>query len=283
MNAAVAESSASIVLAVDHVGPFSKVMAMKLGSTGRTVHVVDEIADFRAKVETDKPDVVVMDGEIEYAPELRQWLKSMPVERLTSLVAFYPQGSDPKNADGFRVLEDAYLIEPYEVSQLNDLIEAEVERLGKERKYFVSEVRFQMPSQSTYVQQGGDFLETLAKNSGLSEEDWMALVNAGREALDNGARHGNKNSVDLRLHVTYVLDRTKVTVTVEDEGPGFDAASHLGDGIEGDAVALARKRHSQGKVGGLGIMLMLRCVDNVEYNHKGNEVKLTKQLRKPSA
>ena len=76
----------------------------------------------------------------------------------------------------------------------------------------------------------------------------------------------------------YLVDQSKVTVTVEDEGEGFDTELYLTRGVEGDAVAVARERHQAGRVGGLGIMLMLKCVDNLEYNYAGNLVKLTKNL-----
>ena len=46
------------------------------------------------------------------------------------------------------------------------------------------------------------------------------------------------------------------------------------------ARAAARERHEQGRPGGLGIMLMLRCVDRIEYNDIGNQITLTKMLKK---
>ena len=265
-----------ILLAVSKLDRFSKVMGMKLDGEGRAVHVAADLASVRETADAANPDVVVMDGAVEYAPELRQWLKGSPKGKLTSLIAFFPEDMDPESLGGFRVLEDEYVREPYEIGELNRVISAEAERLLAERKYFLQDVKFEMPSEPAYVQQGGDFLEQLATYSGLVEEEYLSLINACREALDNGARHGNHSSPDRRLHVAYVLDTKKVTVTVRDEGAGFDVGQHLGDGVEGDAVSLARKRHSQGKVGGLGIMLMLRCVDKLEYNRTGNELKLTK-------
>ena len=42
------------------------------------------------------------------------------------------------------------------------------------------------------------------------------------------------------------------------------------------AVDAARSRIDQGRVGGLGIKLMLRCTDRLEYNDVGNMITLTK-------
>jgi len=267
-----------VLLAVTKIDPFSKIMAKKLTHAGRKVYVSAELPAFRKAVEEYNPDVVVLDGVAEFGPELRLWLKGRQQQQLTSLVVFYPEEADPQSREGFRVLEDSHVIEPYDIEELSGVIDAEIERLRAERKYFLHTVKFQAQSQVAYVQEAGVFLENLAKNSGLEEDDYLALVNAAREALDNGARHGNKSDPSKIVAVEYVLDPEKVTITVRDEGPGFDTSSHLGDGIDGDAVAVARKRHQEGKVGGLGIMLMLRCVDRLEYNTKGNEVKLTKKL-----
>ena len=46
-----------------------------------------------------------------------------------------------------------------------------------------------------------------------------------------------------------------------------------------DAISAARERHAQGRMGGLGIMLMLRCCDRLEYNQSGNQLTLTKFLK----
>ncbi|MHC4778895.1 MAG: ATP-binding protein [Planctomycetota bacterium] len=64
--------------------------------------------------------------------------------------------------------------------------------------------------------------------------------------------------------------------SVEDEGLGFDYKGALEKGRKGDAISAARERYLAGGMGGLGIMLMVRCVDLVEYNDKGNQVILTK-------
>ncbi|MGE3852865.1 MAG: hypothetical protein AB7K09_14070 [Planctomycetota bacterium] len=40
----------------------------------------------------------------------------------------------------------------------------------------------------------------------------------------------------------------------------------------------ARKRHQEGKLGGLGIMLILKCTDRIEYNESGNQLTEYKYL-----
>ena len=69
---------------------------------------------------------------------------------------------------------------------------------------------------------------------------------------------------------------------MSDEGEGFDTEVYLSRGVSGNPVDAARERNADsGGHGGLGIMLMLRCVDKLEYNYAGNKISLTRFIRKP--
>ncbi len=272
--------SASVVLGVDTIGPFSKVMEIKLKKEGYVIYVVDNLDSLKSLVEEKTPDIVLIDGYMEFAPEVKQWIKSSYRKHLCSLIGYYPIEYNPNEVKGFRVLEDEYIIEPYEISELSKKIDSEYKRLLQERKYFLNNIKIEFASTPTYVQEAGDFVEKLLKNTEMEEDEFLAVVNAAREAMDNGSRHGNASNPDKKVSMEFLLDSSKITITVEDQGDGFDTTGFLGDGVSGDAVAVARKRKLEGKVGGLGLMLMLRCVDKVEYNHKGNVLKLTKKLKK---
>jgi len=63
-------------------------------------------------------------------------------------------------------------------------------------------------------------------------------------------------------------------VVVTDQGKGFDWRLYIEP--EQGAVDKVRERRQAGKLGGLGIMLMTKCVDKVEYNDSGNRITLTK-------
>jgi len=164
------------------------------------------------------------------------------------------------------------------MQQLENIISNEIKRINLERKYFKHEVRFEFPPEMVYQDQAYDYLEKLAAHSGLSEEDQMGLCVSFREAVDNACRHGNKREKGKLTSIAYVVDREKVTVAVEDGGEGFDTSLYIEKKVSGDAVAVARSRHKEGRQGGLGIMLMLKSVDRLEYNREGNMVKLTKYL-----
>lgn len=269
---------AVVVLAVQTNDPFSKVMGRKLSHAGRKVIVAEGAEEVMAAITENAVDVILMDSTIEMSDDIRLWLKSDPARSLISLIALYPAEVDPNQIETLRICEDEILSEPYEIDQLSGVIDSEILRVGQERKYFRHETSFQFPAKGIYQQQAADLLERFASTSGLSEEGQMGLVVAFREAVDNAIRHGNKAKESSIVTVAYVLDHEKVTVTVEDEGPGFDSGIYVETRVSGDAVKTARARHKEGRRGGLGIMLMLKSVDRLEYNRSGNIAKLTKFL-----
>jgi anti-sigma regulatory factor (Ser/Thr protein kinase) len=102
---------------------------------------------------------------------------------------------------------------------------------------------------------------------------------AFREGVVNAAQHGNKYKRDKKIEVQYLLDTEKITLVVHDQGGGFNHEMYVKSGATKDAISAARERHQQGRMGGLGIMLMLRCCDRLEYNNQGNQITLTKYLK----
>jgi len=62
----------------------------------------------------------------------------------------------------------------------------------------------------------------LCRRAGLESDDDYWLVTALREALANAIRHGNGQDPARHVRVAYVVENSTVTITVEDEGEGFD-------------------------------------------------------------
>lgn len=275
----------SVVLAVESIDMFSKMFAKRLTRPGMVARLAEGLEGVSAVVKEHGADLVIMDSDLEMGDEIRLWLKSDPNHSMTSLVIVYQRSDDPSQLAGFQICEDEFIVEPYEMDSLESLISSEIARVHKERKYFSHEVSFQFPGQAIYQQQAADFLEKLISRTVLSEEDQMGFIVAFREAIDNACRHGHDpsgNSV-AAVSVAYAVDVEKLVVVVADEGPGFDTAKYMQSKVSGDAVGAARKRHLEGGRGGLGIMLMLKSIDKLEYNQEGNTVKLTKLLPKDAA
>lgn len=132
------------------------------------------------------------------------------------------------------------------------------------------------PTSHEYVEQAVELGEHLLDKTPFNESDKAGLVMAFREAIGNAARHGNKDDYNKTIKVIYENNAEKFLLSVEDEGEGFDFMDTLKKTDEGDAVSAARERYKSGGIGGLGLRVMLKCVDQLKYYNKGSRLVLVK-------
>lgn len=101
----------------------------------------------------------------------------------------------------------------------------------------------------------------------FSNHDVFGVRLALEEALSNAIRHGNKMDTDKTVRIRYSIDATRVIITIEDEGAGFDLANvpdpTLPENLE--------------QPSGRGILLMRSFMTSVTYNDTGNQVTLEKR------
>jgi serine/threonine-protein kinase RsbW len=86
------------------------------------------------------------------------------------------------------------------------------------------------------------------------------------EAIVNAIKHGNGMDPAKYVKVCCEIDAGRAVVVIEDEGTGFSPTD----------VPDPTTEENLEKPGGRGIMLMKAFMTNVEYNKKGNRVRLEK-------
>ena len=92
----------------------------------------------------------------------------------------------------------------------------------------------------------------------------MAVV----EGVNNAIVHGNKLEKDKEVVLQYDVSDQEIQFIISDNGPGFNH-ENLHD---------PNKNENIEKTHGRGIFLMKHLADNVEFNEKGNEVKISFSL-----
>lgn len=98
------------------------------------------------------------------------------------------------------------------------------------------------------------------KTEALEKREYMTLL----KERQNDPRYSRR-----RIRLRYILDPDQVTYIITDEGKGFDHGFFKG------------QKHYKNKgllLHGRGIMISTSIFDQVRYNKKGNEVRLTKRL-----
>jgi len=127
-----------------------------------------------------------------------------------------------------------------------------------------------MPSGRPHVAPTVDKILQSVADVELDDDQRDDLAVAVAEALSNAAMHGNKMKPGADVLVTVeTVPKRKAIVKIEDSGPGFDRGT-LDDPT--DPLHLLDTR-------GRGVFLMRRLVDRLEYNAKGNQVRLTMERR----
>jgi anti-sigma regulatory factor (Ser/Thr protein kinase)/nucleoid DNA-binding protein len=269
-----------IMLVVPKKSFFTGVMASRLASARSEVTVLEGEQEALNHLARTKPDLIVLDVGLADAPRIPETVKKNRESSMTSTIAICSEGVDAQKVTDLAVMADEYISEPFELTDIVKLAESELARCAEERNYFEHVVHFRLQTKEQTIEQANDLVNHVLQSSGLTEEASAAFAVAFREAVDNAARHGNKNNESRYIDVQYLLDREKGTLTVQDEGDGFDTEIYLSRGVSGNPVETARERNQAGGHGGLGIMLMLKCVDKLEYNYAGNKITLTRYVRK---
>jgi serine/threonine-protein kinase RsbW len=258
----------SILLAVPENDPFARVIEFHFSRVGWTVHIVHDQQGAEALLGKAGAYLTIVDHALPGSQDLIAALKVNRGTSMVPLIALYPGDKDPETCSDFMVLGDEHLVEPFEVYTLLMLAESELARSSEEEIIFDQQVNFQFGTSEEHLDKANELGMALFKASGLDEEGQTALSAAFREAIGNAGNHGNRDNPEKLIKVLYLLDREKITVVVQDEGTGFEHA---------EFVAKAETKSAMD--GGLGIKLMGRCTDRLEYNDVGNMITLTKFLR----
>ena len=105
-----------------------------------------------------------------------------------------------------------------------------------------------------------------AEAAGFDEQSVFAIRLALDEALTNAVRHGNGSDPTKQVTVEFAAEPRQLTVTIEDQGPGF-APDDLPDPTAEENLCRPHGR---------GVMLMRAYMSDVQFHGRGNRVTLTK-------
>ncbi len=269
----------SIMLVVPERDFFTKTLEYYFESAGWDIEVYTKISDAMAKLDARKAYLVILDALLPDHQKFCQVLKTRHETTNVPLILLYPSEGLFQVANEVRIVGDENLPQPFEFRQLLDCADNEIIRSAEEELIFRQQLSIHLPSDEASIERVIDMIHKLLEGSGLNEEGQVAMSAAFREAVVNAAQHGHRYKREKRIEVQYLLDREKITAVVKDQGAGFNHEMYVKSGSTRDAISMARERHAQGRMGGLGIMLMLRCCDRLEYNQKGNQITLTKSLK----
>ncbi len=274
-----AKGKSSVLVLVPKEGDFTEVVKLRLAKARASFHLFHSAEEALKAYARVAPTVVIVDDRLDPKGVFLARIKLDKGKSLTSVIKLYPKGGDVHRQSGFRIWENDYLTDPFELLELFSLAETELRRVPEDREHAVQEVRFAFRFNQNRLEKAHDLTFKLLSQSGMSVESLDLLFKAFKEALDNALRHGNKYDPEKQIEIIYLLEKDRVRIQIADEGEGFDYEFYLGWSLMSHALQDAkRKIVKEGKKGGLGILLMRRCTDKIEYRGIGNIICLEKKI-----
>lgn len=176
-----------------------------------------------------------------------------------------------------RVIDLDALISEYELSEGES---DEVHDFAKEDLFYAvtkepslrSRIVFTIPSKDRFIEQAQIFLARLVKQAGMDELKAEAFMTCAKELILNAHRHGHQFEESKVITLKFRDRGAKVTLSIIDQGPGFDHQSAINAIKDKDAAQAARERYQAGGMGGLGFKLITRMAEELVYNQAGNKV-----------
>lgn len=122
------------------------------------------------------------------------------------------------------------------------------------------------------IDQAQQVVAAAAEQRGYAKASVFAIKLSLHEALVNAFKHGHKDlPADTPVTLTYRVGEVEVDLRITDQGPGFDP----------DAVPDPTLEENLERGSGRGLLLIRAYMSKVEFNRKGNEMRMV--YRKPAA
>jgi DNA-binding response OmpR family regulator len=268
------------VLIVEDEKDTGELLAAHLRRWGYEPAVLAEGKPAVAWVQQHKPDLILLDLLL---PDIHGYsiCETLKLERDTNLIPIVMVTALTAPEDKIRGLQvgaNHYMTKPFTTEDLHRSIEEalawkdDLQRRGTE-----GEIRFQLQSDTKYLDELNHLLGALFLFSGLSQHQVKQLTTAVRELGTNAIEWGHRRQLERIVTVDYAIDTEKVTIDIRDTGPGFDPSNLPHAAQPEDPISHLMVRETLGmREGGFGILMARGLVDELEYNEKGNEVRLVK-------
>jgi anti-sigma regulatory factor (Ser/Thr protein kinase) len=132
----------------------------------------------------------------------------------------------------------------------------------------------QFAAKFEYLDEIREFVGAIARKEGFSDKDVYNIQLATDEAASNIIEHAYENQPNGTLQLSCGVKAGVMTIILVDHGESFDPSEVPLPDLEADL--------SDRKIGGLGIFLMRKLMDEVRYEprpDKSNVLTMTKRKR----
>ena len=129
------------------------------------------------------------------------------------------------------------------------------------------------PARFDYLDEIREYVGQEAHAAGFTDKEVYSIQLAADEAASNIIEHAYKGLSDASFELTCIFEKNRLIITFLDHGKSFDLTKVVQPDLKADL--------SKRKIGGLGIYLMRKLMDEVHYEvtASGNLLTLIKMKK----
>ncbi len=128
------------------------------------------------------------------------------------------------------------------------------------------------PARFEFLDQIRDFVAEVAREGGFTEKAIYSLQLAADEAASNIIEHAYQGVANASLQVTCDMQDDKLIITMRDTGRPFDPSNVKQPNLKADL--------SKRQIGGLGVYLMRKIMDEVRYQSNAKTGNLLTMIKR---
>lgn len=128
------------------------------------------------------------------------------------------------------------------------------------------------PAKFEFLDEIRDFVAEVARSGGFDEKEVYSIQLAADEAASNIIEHAYEDVADGQIELTCEMQGSTLFITMQDHGRPFDVKKIKKPNLKANL--------SERQIGGLGIYLMRKLMDEVKYQSSGAGNILTMAKRK---
>lgn len=134
------------------------------------------------------------------------------------------------------------------------------------KKVMPNSIRLSFPAAFGNIDEAAGEIKKFLVQKNLEEVSFETIL-ALREALINAVEYGSGSNPDKIVNLELRIERSRLIMEIEDQGPGFDWQSRLGKALP--------DRETSGR----GLYIMKTYCDGILYNKAGNRLTLVKSIK----
>jgi serine/threonine-protein kinase RsbW len=119
-----------------------------------------------------------------------------------------------------------------------------------------------IPSKLEHISLIEKTIDEITENLILSPDVYGKVLIASIEGVNNAIVHANKQDENKSVIVELFADKSKITITIKDQGPGFDP----------NCIPDPTKPENLENISGRGVFLMKKLSDKIEFENNGSTV-----------